>query len=328
MPKTLRSGSSGSDVTLLQNTLNSRMPGVMPPLNPDGVFGSKTTARVKQFQLANGLMVDGVVGPMTWSALLSGATASGPAPIGCNCGVGDKANQGMGEFIKQMYIQAASVAAAFGVGAFDRASSTSGVALSGFGTTLSRILVSHVILADPFYGRSLDMMRIYFTTLTGAGGRPFTVAAPDPDGSGFVQIMNLGPAPDDATVIHELMHCWQSQHSPNPLQFMASAAANQGAAVARSGLAGLVDSSVKSHVDGNGNSDYPTQYPYSAYAYMPGSDLDAYGAEQAANAVEHKDPTVLATVKGTAKNTVSGANLTSLGMLTACGDRRIAGMIY
>lgn len=65
-----------------------------------------------------------------------------------------------------------------------------------------------------------------------------------------------------------------------------------------------------------------------AYAYMPGSDLDAYGAEQAANAVEHGDATVIGTVKGTAMGAVSGSNLTSLGLLTACGDRRIPGMVY
>jgi hypothetical protein len=183
-------------------------------------------------------------------------------------------------------------------------------------------------MADPFFGRSLDMFRIYFTTLTGAGGRPFTVAAPDPVNGGFVQIMNLGPAPDKATIIHELMHCWQSQHSANPMQFMASAAANQGTAVARNGLAGFVDSSVKAHTDSRGNSDYPSQYPFSAYAYLPGSDLDAYGAEQAANALEHGDSIVKATVKGTAKGAVSGANATSLGMLTACGDRRVTGMVY
>ena len=327
MHKTLRIGSTGADVVLLQNTLNSRLPGVMPALVADGAFGSKTATRVKQYQLSAGLMADGVVGPMTWASLLGGSPNIGGA-VGCDCGSGDPANQGKAEFIKQMYIQAATLAGAFGVGAFGSESTGGDGVLTGFGTTLSPMLVSWVILADPFFGRSLDVFRIYFTTLTGAGGRPFTVAAPDPNGDGFVQIMNLGNAPSNGTIIHELMHCWQSQHSSNPFQFMASAVANQATAVARSGLAAIVDSSVKGHTDSAGNSDYPSQFPFSAYAYMPGSDLDAYGAEQAANAVERKDPTVVGTVKGTGKGMVSGANLASLGRLTACGDRRIPGMVF
>ena len=62
----LKKGSSGDAVKKLQQTLNSKG----YKLSEDGDFGSKTEAAVKAFQKANGLEVDGEVGPMTWGALM------------------------------------------------------------------------------------------------------------------------------------------------------------------------------------------------------------------------------------------------------------------
>lgn len=59
---TLRRGSSLSIPTLeLQKLLG---------IAPDGIFGQKTEAAVKLFQMGKGLTADGIVGPRTWKELL------------------------------------------------------------------------------------------------------------------------------------------------------------------------------------------------------------------------------------------------------------------
>jgi peptidoglycan hydrolase-like protein with peptidoglycan-binding domain len=62
---TLRYGSTGGSVTLLQQKLNS----FGYNLSADGVFGNNTLTAVKSFQSSRGLAADGIVGPQTWSAL-------------------------------------------------------------------------------------------------------------------------------------------------------------------------------------------------------------------------------------------------------------------
>lgn len=58
---------SGDDVKLLQSKLN----GKGASLSVDGSFGPRTLSAVKNFQQANGLVVDGIVGPKTWASLWS-----------------------------------------------------------------------------------------------------------------------------------------------------------------------------------------------------------------------------------------------------------------
>lgn len=43
-------------------------------LDQDGIFGPITDARVREFQTNTSLVVDGIVGPETWSTLLYAAT--------------------------------------------------------------------------------------------------------------------------------------------------------------------------------------------------------------------------------------------------------------
>lgn len=45
-------------------------------LETDGIFGVKTEKAVREYQSANGLQVDGIVGPKTWGALLNTAEQS------------------------------------------------------------------------------------------------------------------------------------------------------------------------------------------------------------------------------------------------------------
>ena len=60
--QTLKKGSRGNDVKVLQKALH---------LYEDGIFGALTEEAVKQFQSTNGLKPDGVVGDKTWAIILS-----------------------------------------------------------------------------------------------------------------------------------------------------------------------------------------------------------------------------------------------------------------
>lgn len=57
---TLKKGSRGNDVKVLQKALN---------LIADGIFGNLTDEAVREFQKSNGLKVDGIVGAGTWAKL-------------------------------------------------------------------------------------------------------------------------------------------------------------------------------------------------------------------------------------------------------------------
>lgn len=65
----LKKGSRGDDVKAVQTALHCY---------PDGIFGDLTTEAVREFQKANNLEVDGIVGRQTWNALFPASTnASG-----------------------------------------------------------------------------------------------------------------------------------------------------------------------------------------------------------------------------------------------------------
>ncbi|WP_405111302.1 peptidoglycan DD-metalloendopeptidase family protein [Micromonospora sp. NBC_01405] len=62
----LLEGNSGDLVRGLQTALNGRGAGLVV----DGGFGAVTTSAVRGFQSRNGLVADGLVGPVTWSVLI------------------------------------------------------------------------------------------------------------------------------------------------------------------------------------------------------------------------------------------------------------------
>jgi peptidoglycan hydrolase-like protein with peptidoglycan-binding domain len=76
-PETVKDGSTGDGVKLLQEILKSFEHPPFDPGTPDGKFGPKTVSAVRAFQTdnvdfnGNPLSVDGTVGEKTWCALWS-----------------------------------------------------------------------------------------------------------------------------------------------------------------------------------------------------------------------------------------------------------------
>jgi peptidoglycan hydrolase-like protein with peptidoglycan-binding domain len=70
---TIKQGATGDVVRRLQRALR-RTPNLS--LVVDGVFNLQVETAVKEFQQGEGLVVDGIVGPLTWNALPDG----GPMP--------------------------------------------------------------------------------------------------------------------------------------------------------------------------------------------------------------------------------------------------------
>jgi peptidoglycan hydrolase-like protein with peptidoglycan-binding domain len=67
-------GATGDVVRRLQRALR-RTPDL--GIKVDGIFGPQLEAAVKSFQEGAGLVIDGIVGPLTWNALPDG----GPMPV-------------------------------------------------------------------------------------------------------------------------------------------------------------------------------------------------------------------------------------------------------
>jgi peptidoglycan hydrolase-like protein with peptidoglycan-binding domain len=68
MPASIGPGSTGDDVKRLQRALARQL--LWSPFGPiTGVFDASLEVSFKNFQAANGLTVDGLVGPATWAKL-------------------------------------------------------------------------------------------------------------------------------------------------------------------------------------------------------------------------------------------------------------------
>ena len=76
--KTVRRGSRGESVKLLQNRLNENG---FNAGAADGIFGKNTEDALTQFQAAHNLDVDGICGPRTWQMLNTGEDLPTPAEV-------------------------------------------------------------------------------------------------------------------------------------------------------------------------------------------------------------------------------------------------------
>lgn len=63
----LKKGSRGEDVKAVQTALHCY---------PDGIFGDLTAEAVREFQLEQGLGVDGIVGRITWESIFPASTSA------------------------------------------------------------------------------------------------------------------------------------------------------------------------------------------------------------------------------------------------------------
>ncbi len=70
----VKKGSTGDAVRGVQEVMkfHDQSDGEGPPIHVDGIFGPRTDQFVRGFQTAVGTPSDGIVGPITWRALVSG----------------------------------------------------------------------------------------------------------------------------------------------------------------------------------------------------------------------------------------------------------------
>ncbi len=310
MDRILTIGATGADVIELQVALNRHPPTQLPPLKTDGIFGLKTSARVKEFQRNNGLQIDGIVGSKTWMKLRALQPQVTPR-TGILCGNSDPANQGKALSIRNTFVSSITSQGGF-----------SSLAMLPSLPSFRPLTVTQITTARGVYGFSLDFSRIFISDQSGLGGRPFTVAIPATLISPTIQIINCGTfTPSTDTLIHELAHVWQSQHHSSPTQFITNAVGSQAKSVAANEALALIDLTVKS------NPDFPVQFPFSAYAFVPGKPFGEYAAEQIANAVEHGVSTIVSHIKSVGLGAIDSDNQTSLGAMRI-GDRRTPSIVF
>jgi len=147
-------------------------------------------------------------------------------------------------------------------------------------------------MATGVYGGSVNFNKVLLSNAVGGGGRPFTTYVPSPiPGISGGTVINIGPSAYNTPgsnrnlLIHELAHSWQSQHHPNPAQFMVNSIESQAAAA----LAGA-----------------------SAYCYVPGKYFGFYGAEQIAEQVEKGESAIISEVASASPGSTHAGNMLSL----------------
>lgn len=325
LPKMLTYPSQGTDVQTLQTRLNEKPPTKLPKLVVDGIFGLKTLARVKEFQTNQGLVSDGIVGPKTWEKLLEQNQVIVPPYTDFICGTADSNNGSIASFIQQQFVafRQSSAAPTVRMGFAPRRSIVGGapsaVTYSSNSSPIRMLTETQIAKAKTVYGNSIDFTKVFISDKAGLQNRAFTIAFKD--NNQVVQIMNCGTFdPSDKLLIHELAHVWQSQHASDPYKFMKAAVDCQAGAVVANSAETFSDPDVLLH------SEHPVNFPYSAYAYLPGLALSQYGAEQMAQACHRGEANIRKHMAGVPANSVDKDNETALG-LTSFADRRMSGIV-
>jgi hypothetical protein len=167
-------------------------------------------------------------------------------------------------------------------------------------------------LATSVFGSSLDFNLIRISDSLGAGGAPWTNVSPIVRVGGrpvapfpgapvmpIVSVssgtcLNLGTTFSNATLIHELVHSWQSQHHSDPAKYMWNSAQSQALSLLIHGDRGC------------------------AYRYAAGAAFGAYAAEQIAQIVEDHFlgtpglSAYVSTIQSASVGSISADNVTSL----------------
>jgi hypothetical protein len=277
-----------------------------------------------EFQNANGLRADGIVGPVT-QAKLNGVRP-GDRRTGIQCGNSDAGILNQAQQIRAAFFSELSGSPrgsqAFGItGGSPTFGSISLPSLPSF----QKLDATQTGFAIGAFGTSIDLSRVFISNKLGPTGRPFTafIGAPVGLATQFgICVMNLGKfATDKKTVIHELAHVWQSQHAANPATFMQNCLGSQTQAAAENGVLVTALPDIRKH------DDFPSDFPMSAYSFVPGKpSFSDYAGEQIAYQVEKGIAAIVTHVKSVSAGTIDTENNKSLQTIRT-QDRRAAGVV-
>lgn len=303
----------------------------------DGIYGNGTAAAVLAYKRKRNIVnhayqsqADNIVGKMTVAAMdeeLAQADRKDPTPYPLRpkrtCGNCLAGNQAHGLSIAQSFIQTLqspsppSPPSRFAAQPVSANFAQVGDPAPPAGSIFRKLNDTQQNRIKDVYGESVELSTVFLSNKTGIGGLPFTMCLERSDlpfllvpGVGpdvkAIQIINCGTfEPDDDTLIHEMAHVWQSQHHSNPKQFMKASVDSQGMALATNLLLGFTDKSLR-------HDQWPSHFPFSAYAYIPNKVFSDYGVEQVANAIELIDQIVRAHVRSIPKGAVDPQNVASL----------------
>ena len=257
-----------------------------------------------EFQSANGLRADGIVGPLT-QAKLNGGAMIGEPRTGVQCGNSDASILNQAQRIRADFFSELT-GASRGSQAFGITSSPSLLGSISLPTlpNFKKLDATQTGFATGAFGNSIDLSRVFISNKVGPTGRPFTafIGAPIGLATQFgICVMNLGKfATDKKTVIHELTHVWQSQHAANPATFMQNCLGSQTQAAAENGVLVTAIPNIRNH------EDFPSDFPMSAYSFVPGKPkFSDYAGEQIAYQVEKGVAAIVTHVKSVSAGTMT-----------------------